>query len=330
MPNNAVTVRAGWSADGSRTDRLNVEITLTKERVLEAIEGGLPVIHENPPVFTTLDFEALKAIFAAAGEGDITIAVIETEDFIYDVTVTGNGTKVTNFAPGHITIAVPYDLEPGASPDAVVMYSIRDNGTQELLRCMFDRGYAVFIAQNVSKFTIKQENITFSDRAVTETWALGHITFVAVRGLFVGNLDGTFRPRGHITYAELAAVLANYDGQVFPPGSFPAAHINWAENNGIFKGVTYQANRSATRAHMALMIHNYIQTSGMFVDTFRSFSFNDIAASGTDAANAIIALANAGIVSGDRGNNGPFRPAANITRAEVAAIIANLVKAFNY
>jgi hypothetical protein len=212
-----------------------------------------------------------------------------------------------------------------------VVYRIRNDGTPpELIRSKYENGNMVFTASHISQFTIEQKLVSFTDRSATDSWMVPHIAFVASRGLFMGNTDGSFNPRGNITYGQLAAVLANYDGQEFPPGSFPAAHINWAEGKGIFKGVTYQANRSATRAHMAIMIYNYIQEADVFIDTYRSFNFNDLAAAGQAAETAIIALADAGIVSGDRGSGGPFRPSANITRAEVSAIIANFVMAFNF
>jgi uncharacterized repeat protein (TIGR02543 family) len=337
MPGNAVSVTANWTQDGigidpgngagpdpepGSSDQVVADIRVSREEALEKIAASGNLVITRPEMTVKLDAAALRAVFDAAGEGDIGITLTKYgTGSVFGIAAAVNGRTVTDFGAGYITVAIPFDA--GANPDAVVVHRLRVDGSRELMRSKYENGNAVFTASHIARFTIAQNPVSFTDSGMARPGMFAHITFAAARGLFMGNPDGSFNPRGNITYGQLAAVLANYDGQSFT--NFPRDHINWAENNGIFVGVTHEANREATRADMAQMIYNYSAAAGVRIDAVRSFSFTDIEGSG--AAAAIIALANAGVISGDAA--GTFRPDANIWREEVAAIISNFVKAFS-
>jgi hypothetical protein len=316
----------------SRTfkDKDRSAIVIPKATALALIEADMDVVVKTPTIIMELSPAALKAAHAVE-EDDLYIEINFDDsddagpayDFKY-IAGGGNAANVTNLGFENVTIALPYEADDDQNKNTIVALHLSSG---EVTRSKYLDGYVVFITQRAGKFmVVEMEPKSFTDEAITRPGMYDHIDFVSVRELFKGNRDGSFNPNGNITYGELAAVLANYDKQEF--SNFPADHIDWAEKNGIFEGVKYEPFADATRADMAKMIYNYIQYSGMKACTIpdRDFSFSDIADS--DAEEEIIALANMGIISGDTGSGGLFRPNSNIARDEVAAIISQLVKAF--
>jgi hypothetical protein len=334
-------------------------IKIENGAALAFIEAGVDVATKTPTIVAKWDADAIANTLAEGEEDDDIYMWIEREDCIdrkdclddceedceYDKDCAddcdepvytfriqvgmGETAKLLSEIDGHITIAVPYELEEDQDPNCIVVYHL---GTNEHIRSKYepyagsDINYVKFITNKFSRFqVVTKPPVEFTDKDATTAAMFEHITFAAVRGLFKGNLDKSFAPKGNITYREMAAVLANFNGQVFT--DYPAQHLAWARSNGIFAGVDFSNERDAvTRADMALMIYNYIGFDETKVYVVRDWDFSDIADS--DAADAIRALASWDIISGDTGDGGTFRPESNINRDEVAAIISKFVKAF--
>jgi hypothetical protein len=291
-----------------------------------AIEAGLGVTLITPTFVFELDAAALAVAHAnSQNDIEVRIEIVSEEDNVFKLAFVVNNEVISYFTEGNVTIALPFEPAEDIDTNMLVVRNVTRN---TLLRSKFEDGFMYFITNRFSEFQIEvAEAVEFADMGDARPGMGAHADFVSARGLFKGNpIPGAdnfnFNFRGNITYGELAAVLANYSGQTFT--SFPAQHITWAETSGVFEGVTFEPRAAATRADMALMIYNYIEFAGEKVYTIRDLSFTDIEDS--DAADAIIALANSGIISGDTA--GTFRPDETITREEVAAIIAQFVKAF--
>ena len=151
----------------------------------------------------------------------------------------------------------------------------------------------------------------------------------------IGGPDGTIRPRGNITRAEVATIFfrvieeedrENYWHQ---DNTFHDVYLQrWFNNSistttnmGLFQGVDragtrFEPNRSITRAEVAAVIVRFMDP-----DTAPPANnlFNDI--SGHWAQTYINIAAANDWVQGPRGHGGPFEPNRPITRAEVAAMI---------
>ena len=102
-------------------------------------------------------------------------------------------------------------------------------------------------------------------------------------------------------------------------GHWAAANIQQAVQQGIVNGYpdgTFKPNATVTRAEFTVMLTNALKLDGEDAQ----LSFTDEQKIGAWAKSAIAKSVNAGIVSGY--GDGSFRPSANITRAELAVMVA--------
>ncbi|WP_231637817.1 S-layer homology domain-containing protein [Paenibacillus sp. FSL R5-0912] len=102
-------------------------------------------------------------------------------------------------------------------------------------------------------------------------------------------------------------------------GHWAEANIQQALSMGVVKGYldgTFQPNHSVTRAEFAVMLMNALKHQGAGAD----LKFADSATIGVWAQTAIAQAVQAGIITGYE--DGGFRPNAEITRAEMAVILA--------
>jgi hypothetical protein len=287
-------------------------------------------------------FTSLNAIQAAA---------VGTRP-IYELKVSAGALPVTGFGGGTATVSIPYTLL-GEDQNAIVIYHLNEiTNTLEVVRSYYSAGRAVFATGHFSKFVIGHNLVTdtFVDisqiNAVWNGEGRQHITFVTSRGLYNGNAlsDGrrSFGPNDTMTRAQFVAVLRNYDGANL------ANHITtrfadatdcwdyrvvaWGESAGIFgtySDVNFRPNDPISRADMAYWLYNYAVRNGIVLEAIRTLDFLDISHLPFDYSTAVRLLANAGVLSGDgAGTVRNYHPDALSTRAEVAAIVAQFVKAF--
>ncbi|ULO05928.1 S-layer homology domain-containing protein [Paenibacillus sp. 19GGS1-52] len=102
-------------------------------------------------------------------------------------------------------------------------------------------------------------------------------------------------------------------------GHWAEASIKQALSIGMVKGYldgTFQPNRTVTRAEFAVMLMKVLKTQ----DAGAQLTFTDTAKIGAWAQTAIAQAVRAGIITGYE--DGGFRPNAEITRAEMAVILA--------
>lgn len=164
------------------------------------------------------------------------------------------------------------------------------------------------------------------------TWASDAIYGLYEAGVVKGYDDDSYRPAGKLTRAEAAELIAKAYG--LKPDSTAAtftdvaadywgfASIQACAKAGIIKGYDegdFRPDQAVTRAELVTMI---CRASGL-TETTGEINFSDI--SGHWAESSILAAAAKGIVSGDSGNGGTFRPEDAATRAEAAVIIANAI-----
>jgi lipopolysaccharide export system protein LptA len=93
----------------------------------------------------------------------------------------------------------------------------------------------------------------FSDVAASQ-WYTGYINLASSQNWVKGYPDGTFRPNNQITYAEVITVLVRilgYNDNL--PGPWPVDYIAKAGALGITSNVSFNANAPATRADVAVM-----------------------------------------------------------------------------
>ena len=183
-----------------------------------------------------------------------------------------------------------------------------------------------YVAQSAFQFVNTFSASTFND-VKSSDWFYGDVEKSYKIGLMNGKGEGGFDPNGNVTIAEaitLAARLnALYNGKAIDQAkdgeSWYAPYVSFATNAGIIKaGQFTDYNKSATRSEVAVMFANAMPQS-WFTAKNNFTSIPDVASS--DAAfKQIVMLYNAGVIIGvDDAHN--FKPADNIKRSEISAII---------
>lgn len=156
-------------------------------------------------------------------------------------------------------------------------------------------------------------------------------------GLIDGKGNGSFDPGGTLTVGEAVKLTAfmesRYTGDDFhlsPIGGTPwySQSVMYCTASGIFKESDFDNyDRPITRAEMAkiLAATSLGRSMSAVNDLDRVKKSLPDVASGDYAAAAIYALYSKGVFTGSDGSM-TFRPKANLTRAEAAAIVSRMVR----
>ena len=160
---------------------------------------------------------------------------------------------------------------------------------------------------------------------ISEVFATYHNAFM------IGGPDGTIRPHGNITRAEVVTILFrllsdDFRAQVWSQDNdFADVNADSWFNNAvstmtnagiISEGYMFRPNDAVTRAEFAAMVARFFSA---FTATENAFSDID----GNWAENYINLVAQFGWVQGS--GDGTFNPNANMTRAEAAAIVTRML-----
>ncbi len=163
-------------------------------------------------------------------------------------------------------------------------------------------------------------------------WFYENVTEMSENGYLNGYEDGTFRPSGIITKAELVSVVCRVDG--IQPSAAVNAH--WADgtvlaalNAGLFDwdeipptGETYN-NPIPRQLAVKIVMNAFLKD--------RRGDYNEVSSSVKDFSeldgryyDSVIAAYSSGVVLGDE--NGRLNPKSSLTRAEACAIIMRAAK----
>ena len=263
----------------------------------------------------------------------------DTETFVWTI-----NENVSNFAPVQLTYTVKltnHETAPGT-------YGVEDlNGEKTLSeaeaeKALFTNAYAVLNAKNSAGAPVKAQefpkpSVSYTVKSFID--ASGSPAIIAAACLntkdhysyLIGYSDGTVRPNGRITRAEVATIF-------FRLLTDDARQRNWSsENNfsdvsadkwynnavstlchmGVLGGYsdgTFRPNAPITRAEFAKIAVSFAQTNGSAVYSY----FTDVKT--TDwFAPYVTTAKDSGLIEGY--SDGSFKPENRITRAEACAIV---------
>lgn len=176
------------------------------------------------------------------------------------------------------------------------------------------------------------EDTGFSDVA-DDAWYAEAVAYCRDQGIMSGVTETTFAPGSTMTRAMLASVLYQIEGSPAvtgddaftdtQSGAWYAPAVLWASQEGMITGYggnRFGTNDPVTRQQIATILWKY--AGSPTVETGAAFA--DETAISSWAAAAVDWARSEGLVSGKAGNR--FDPAGNATRAEVAAILQNLLQ----
>ncbi len=170
-------------------------------------------------------------------------------------------------------------------------------------------------------YTIGLKSASYLD--VPQDWYTNAVEYVTIRGLFAGY-NGNFTPNGTMTRAMFVQVLANLEGTTLIKGDYwYSGAVAWAQRSGIIGNI--EPSQVISREEMAVILCNYIKYKGIELNVVNDKPFADINDVSVEAKTAVEFMKKYGLIEGV-GNN-TYAPKRTATRAEVAAIFTNVIKA---
>ena len=175
---------------------------------------------------------------------------------------------------------------------------------------------------------------TFSD--TQNHWAKYSIDYVVDRGYFNGLSDTLFSPEEGTTRGMFATVLARHSGENLTNyGDAPFADVSsdayydsavaWAFTNGISDGTsdsTFSPNEYLTREQACTMLARYCEQYGIaLAERNQVQTYRDDSSISLWAKDSIYEMQKSGVMIG---SDNVFSPQKNISRAEVAVLLARL------
>lgn len=151
-------------------------VTISKENLqnildkIDAEDAISDAVVKLPEGAVTIGKDVLSSILETAEEKSITIKVSDAKDAlneeqqkivgdrpVYDITMLRGSEKVTSFNGKTITVSLPYELKENESPDNIVVYYVKDDGTIEKMDCIYKDGNVSFETNHLSYFAISYE-----------------------------------------------------------------------------------------------------------------------------------------------------------------------------
>ncbi|GEM_PF-1383262 len=359
------------SSDGGalKNDRIDLVVDTTagtKELKVDILQADLAKIIDktdaslsitSPFISIVFDEKALKAISSAESGGRVVISagIIDNDSLteadkaktkgrpVYDLSVMNGDTQVSRFNGGHATVTIPYELQAGENPNAVVIYYLSDDGKLIAVRGHYDADLkaVVFKTTHFSNFIIGYNLVSFNDVAA-DAWYKNAIDFIAAREITSGTSNDMFSPEAKLTRAQFVVLLmnayqintqnqstANQIQNFSDAGNtYYTEYLFTAKTLGIVNGVgnnMFAPEQAITRQEMFVMLYNaldVIEELPQASSDKQLSDFGDENQVASWAQDAMSALIEGGVISG---SNGMLNPTASTTRAEMAQMLYNLL-----
>lgn len=311
----------------------------------------------SPFVSINFDGKALETISGAESGGSVVFSagVVDNSALspaarakvqgrtVYNFTVMNDNTVISHFGGGQATVTIPYTLQAGENPHAVVVYYLADDGTLKAVRGHYesDTKSVVFKTTHFSKFVVGYNPVSFSDVAAG-AWYKNAVDFIAAGGITSGTGNNRFSPEAKLTRAQFVVLLLNAyrintqnNAHYAHAGNFTDAgdtyYTNYllaAKGLGIVSGTgnnRFMPERTITRQEMFVMLYNALSLLDELPSTSVNnelSNFNDAGQTANWAKPALDALVKSGIVGG---YNSRLYPISETTRAESAQVLYNLL-----
>ncbi len=169
----------------------------------------------------------------------------------------------------------------------------------------------------VTTATVMSNGAIFTDFQYKD-WFAANVDQAVALGLFSGNGNGKFNPRGSITRIQFIIVLANMSGEDMDgytldkgtftdasPSAYYARHLAWAVDNGlVVPGGKLSPNRVLPREEMCVLLDKYLTNILGITEVNASpvEEFDDDASISGSAKEAVYKMRALGIVTGVGGN----------------------------
>ncbi len=303
------------------------------------------------------DLEAIKEI-QKQSTGAVTISFIPATSLnndvkalvgtrpVYNISISygkdGKTASITTLGSGSITLSLPYT--PGKNEAVGCLFGVYVDGKGNATRIegsTYDENSKsiIFDSDHFSVYGVGYTAPSKKFKDISSHWAKESIDYVVGRGLFSGTSTTAFSPEAAMSRGMLVTALGRLTGvdiSDYKTVSFTdvaadkyySPYIEWAYKNGIVSDIgnrQFAPDRAITREEIALILSNYAKATGYTLPVTReAAAFADDSNIGSTYKEAVKALQQAGIMMGGSGNK--INPKANVTRAEVAAMLHRYIK----
>lgn len=180
---------------------------------------------------------------------------------------------------------------------------------------------------------------TYQDVADSD-WHTEAIEYVTTAGLMKGGGNSNFQPNQPLTRAQVITLLYRLAGnpkteyirkfQDVPQDEWYTNSVSWAYQQGIVNGTsetTFAPSNNVTREQLAVMINNYIKTTGTELQTAEKalYRVKDCWSVSPYAERGVMMVCQTGLMNPDGQYN--FNPRQAVTRADAAVVFMRLSKA---
>jgi len=196
----------------------------------------------------------------------------------------------------------------------------------------------MIIGSMVFATTAAESKLPFKDVG-KKKWFYEEVLYVYEKGLMTGMTEDKFEPNTSLTRAMFITILGRLAGAEktvtnkfsdVKKKAWYAGYVGWAVDSGIVNGYedgTFKPDKALTREEMAKCIALYVEHMNIRMprESTAPVEFSDKGKIAKWARDYVEVLRRAGIANGD--TNKKYNPKSEITRAEMATIIVNLIEA---
>ena len=263
---------------------------------------------------------------------------------LYQVELQVDGKPLSKALTARLALGV--ELKESQLPEKAVVYLIDTKGSaQPIISALYnlEERKMVFTGSLANAYAVIYNNtVRFNDIAGVP-WAVSGIETLAARGIINGVGEHAFAPDKTLTRAEFITMLMRTFGLDNKPsagssftdvaeGAWHSGAISAAFELGIVNGKgdgLFGPDENVSREDMIVMVHNTLKAAGISPKPANGGGqeFGDNAAISGYAAEAVLALHQAGIINGN--GEGLFLPQWEASRAEAAVVIYRLLDLMN-
>ncbi|MDF9842622.1 MULTISPECIES: glycosyl hydrolase 53 family protein [unclassified Paenibacillus] len=300
----------------------------------------------------TFDHKSVTAMGSAAADSEISITQLAASGLpenvrsvigdraVYDFSVKAGNAEITQFNGGKVKISLPYTPHTGEQTNAIVAYYIDPAGSLKPVRGGYDvsTGRVNLLTTHLSQYAAGYNEVKFSDVS-SGHWYSDAVGYMAARGIVNGTGGNVFAPESKVTRADFLMMIMNAYGieaDSAVTGNFADAgntyysgYVGTAKQLGLVSGTgdnRFKPEAVISRQDMSVIFYNILKHLGELPSgkTGQSYgNFADTAAVSGYAAEAMRALVEAGVITGD---GIKLAPMANTTRAQAVQVIYNAIK----
>ncbi len=334
-------------------DAASVEASIPKEAMDSVADGRVEAFTLSTPVAElTFDRQALK-VLAEEAVTDVKLIAsrVNTQTLseetrqavgdrpVFDFRVT-SGDKVISQFVGNVSVSVPYTPKEGEDTNAIIIYYINAQGQLEIIsNCSYDSSTDTisFTTNHFSSYAVGYNKVSFKD-VPAAAWYGDAVTFIAARGISTGTGGGYFSPEAKLTRGQFMVMLMKAydiapdmearDNFADAGATYYTGYLAAAKRLGISDGIgnnMFGPEREITRQEMFTLLYNTLKNLGKLPKGSAGIplsSFSDAGSIASWAREAMMFMAEAGII---RGNSGKLAPAGTTARAEMAQVLYYLL-----